>query len=78
MWYYKLKYIGLVLLPLHGPLHHCNVSRDIDRLFLDVINDYFKVQVTRKIKFVSKDRFRQFKYFRKVSPPYAKRFFQLR
>ena len=28
--------------------------------------------------FVLKDRFRQFKYFRKVSPPYAKRFFQLR
>ena len=37
-----------------------------------------KVHVHRKIKFVLKDRFRQFKYFRKVSPPYAKRFFQLR
>ena len=38
---------------------------------------YFKVQVTRKIEFVLKDRFRQFKYFRKVSPPYAKRFFSV-
>ena len=42
------------------------------------VQKQFKVQVTRKIKFVLKDRFRQFKYFRKVSPPYAKWFYQLR
>ena len=41
MWYYNSKHNGLVLLPLHGPLHHCSVSHDIDRcLSLDITNDY--------------------------------------
>ena len=51
----------------------CNGVSTVDTKLIPL-----KCKVTRKIKFVLKGRFRQFKYFRKVSPPYAERFFQLR